>query len=72
MGGMNGTDHKSTPQDAGPFFRRIFISRNTGIEQNKPWLPIPDPKPTPAWLGGWMRWRRVAKKKTGFQHRSRS
>ena len=55
-----------TPQDVGPFFRRNFISRNIGIEQNKAWLPIPDPKPTPAWLGGWMRWRRVIKKKTGF------
>ena len=48
-----------TPQDAGPFFRRNVISRNIGIGRNKPWLPIPDPKPTPAWFGGWMRWRRV-------------
>ena len=55
-----------TPQDASPFFRRNFISRNTGIEQSKLWLPTPDPKSPPAWLGGWMRWRRVLKKKLFF------
>ena len=43
---------RETPQDVGPFFRRNFISRGIGIGQNKPWLPTPDPKPTPAWLGG--------------------
>ena len=26
---------QTPPQDVGPFFRRNFISRNTGIEQNK-------------------------------------
>ena len=55
----------NTPQDAGPFFRRNFVSRNIGIEQNKPWLPIPDPKQTPAWLGGTMRRSRaIITKKT--------
>ena len=51
-----------TPQDAGPFFRRNSISRGFGVEQNKPWLTDPDPKPIPAWLGGMVRWRRA----TGF------
>ena len=63
--GRVGSDRR-TPQDAGPFFHRNFISRNIGIEKNTPWLPIPDPKPTPAWLGGSMRWRRVIKKKLFF------
>ena len=43
--------------------RRSFLSpwlcfawdRNSTTKS--PWLPSPDPKPTPAWLGGWMRWR---------------
>ena len=41
-----------TPPSIGPFFCRNFISRGIGIGQNKLWLPTPDPKPTPAWLGG--------------------
>ena len=44
-----------TTPSAGPFLRRNFISRGIGRDQNKPWLPNPDPTPTPAWLGGWMR-----------------
>ena len=41
-----------TPPSIGPFFCRNFISRGIGIGQNKLWLPTPDPRPTPAWLGG--------------------
>ena len=54
--------------DAGPFFCRNFISRGIGIGQNKPWLPTPDPKPTPAWLCGAMRQSRaITKKRTIYQ-----
>ena len=28
--------------------------------------PDPNPKPTPAWLGGWVRWRHAITKKTCF------
>ena len=46
-------ENEITPPSASPFFRRIFFfPRGIGRDQNKPWLPIPDPKPTPAWLGG--------------------
>ena len=50
-----------TPQDAGPFFRRNFSSRGIGRDQNQPRVTTPDLKPTPAWLGGWVRWRRSIK-----------
>ena len=53
-------------QDAGPFFRRNFISRGVGVEQNKLWLTDPDPKLTPAWLVGLVRWRRAIKEKLCF------
>ena len=46
---------KAHPQDVGPFFRRYSISRNTGIEQNKPWLPIPVPaEANPGGLAWWL------------------
>ena len=31
------------------------------VEQNKPWLTGPNPKLTPAWLGGLVQWRRAIK-----------
>ena len=45
----------STPQDVGPCFRRNFIPRRPNLGKNQPGLPNPNPKPTPAWLGGWVR-----------------
>ena len=47
-------------------YRRGFISRGIYIKQNKPWLADPDPKPTPAWLGGAMRRSRAKTKKTYY------
>ena len=44
-----------TPQDVGPCFRRNFIPRRPNLGKNQPGLPNHNPKPTPAWLGGWVR-----------------
>ena len=41
-------------------------SRGIGRDQNQARLTTPGLKPTPAWLGDWMRWRRAMKKKLVF------
>ena len=61
-----------TPQNAGPWFRRNLSSCGIQPKQNQSLLTDPDLKPTPAWLGGLVRWRRAIKKKPCFWHRGRS
>ena len=39
----------------GPWCCRYFIPRRRKLRQNQTGLPDPNPKPTPAWLGGWVR-----------------
>ena len=47
--------------------RRNFIPRRHIFRhQNQTGLPDPNPKPTPAWLGGWVRWRCAIAKKHAF------
>ena len=46
----------NTPQDAGPWCRRNFISCRPILEQNQTWLPEPNPKPPPAGFGGGIAW----------------
>ena len=41
-----------TPPDVGPWCRRNFIPRRPNFRKNQTGLPDPNPKPTPAWLGG--------------------
>ena len=45
--------HGPTPQDAGPFFRRNFTSRNTGIKQKQTVASFPRPKANPG-LAWWL------------------
>ena len=54
------------PPDVGPGCRRNFIPRRSNLDQNQTGLPDPNPKPTPAWLGGWVRWRHATTKKYAF------
>ena len=54
------------PPPVGPCFRRNFISCGVGSGQNQTGLPGPNPKPNPAWLGGWVRWRCALTKKHAF------
>ena len=56
----------NTPQDVGPCFHRNLILCRPILEQNQTGLPDPNLKPTPAWLGGWVRWRRAITKKHAF------
>ena len=52
-----------TPPPVGPWCRRNLIPRRPNSAKNQTGLPGPNPKPTPAWLGGWMRWRHAITKK---------
>ena len=54
---------KPTPPAVGPCFHRNFICRGFGSGQNQLWLTNPNPKPTPAWLGGGVRRPRAIAKK---------
>ena len=47
--------NQGTPPPVGPWCRRNFIPRRPNSAKNQTGLPDPNPKPTPAWLGGWMR-----------------
>ena len=42
----------ATTPDVGPWCRRDFIPRRPNFRNNQTGLPDPNPKPTPAWLGG--------------------
>ena len=43
---------ETTPPDVGPWCRRNFIPRRPNFRKKQTGLPDPNPKPTPAWLGG--------------------
>ena len=42
----------ATPPAVGPWCRRNFIPRRPNFRKKQTGLPDPNPKPTPAWLGG--------------------
>ena len=50
----------------GPWCRRNFIPHRHKLRKNQTGLSDSNPKPTPAWLGGWMRWRHAITKKHAF------
>ena len=54
------------PPAVGPWCRRNFIPRRHKLRKIQTGLPGPNPKSPPAWLGGWMRWRRAITKKYAF------
>ena len=56
----------AAPASVGPWCRRNFIPRRSNLVKNQTGLPGPNPKPTPAWFGGWVRWRHATTPKHAF------